>query len=84
MPVHRGRAKLLQRIPSGGGSSAMAGRKRARRNKNFESIRAKEQPGRQVLSEWSKNGRIGAQGWLSAAHVPPFQPLGGGGRGDSI
>ena len=49
-----------------------------------EPIRAKEHPGRQVLSEWSKNGRIGAQGWLYAAHVPPFQPLGGGGRGDSI
>ena len=78
-----GMQRLLHAHKRRGGGGAILRPERAKNRlqtlpeRGPESIRAKEHPGRQVLSEWSKNGRIGAQGWLSAAHVPPFPAPGG-------
>ena len=49
-----------------------------------ESLGAKEQPEREELSEWSRNGGIRAQRALAAAQVISFVTEKEAGRGESI
>ena len=49
-----------------------------------ESLGAKEQPEREELSEWSRNGGIRAQRALAAAQVTTFVTEKEAGRGKSI